>query len=117
MHSFGGRYDFACGTAAVSNFRVEVSGWDKHQSFFVEKSELRWSEQSGKQITLSSAIPDGAVVFLRLLPSLGADRSESVAYQTEFLQTTLDGRHRFRLHSVHPRVHRNSPVVRATSIQ
>jgi hypothetical protein len=82
------------GNTAVSIFRFEVSGWDKRQSFFVEKSELHWGEQSGKQIALSSAIPDGAVVFLRLLPSLCADRSESVAYQTEYLQTTVDGRRR-----------------------
>jgi hypothetical protein len=58
------------GNTAVSIFRFEVSDWDKRQSFFVEKSELHWGEQSGKQIALSSAIPDGAVVFLRLLPSL-----------------------------------------------
>jgi hypothetical protein len=83
------------GNTAVSIFRFEVSGWDKRQSFLVEKSELHWGEQSGKQIALSSAIPDGAVVFLRLLPSLCADRSESVAYQTEYLQTTVDGRHVF----------------------
>ena len=34
-------------------YRVEVSGWDKNQTFFVEKSELEWSEESGKQVTLS----------------------------------------------------------------
>jgi hypothetical protein len=28
---------------------VEVSGWDEHEDFFVEKTELQWSEQSGKQ--------------------------------------------------------------------
>ena len=66
-------------------YRVEVSGWDKSQTFFVEKSELEWSEESGKQVTLSSAIPDGAVVFLRLIRPLTADRSQSVPYETEFL--------------------------------
>ncbi len=72
----------------------------------MEKSELEWSEQSGKQIELTSAIPDGAVVFLRLLPSLAVDRSDPVAYQTEFLETTPNGRHQFRLHAVHPRPNR-----------
>ena len=52
--------------AAVTH-RVEVSGWDKHQTFFVEKSELVGDESAGKQIQLHAAIPDGAVIFLRLL--------------------------------------------------
>jgi hypothetical protein len=46
------------GNTAVSIFRVEISGWDKRQSFFVEKSELYWGEQSGKQIALSKKLPD-----------------------------------------------------------
>jgi hypothetical protein len=85
-------------------YRVEVSGWDKSQTFFVEKSELEWSEESGKQVTLSSAIPDGAVVFLRLIRPLTADRSQSVPYETEFLSVTPDGQNQFRLHPVSPRV-------------
>ena len=40
-------------------YRVEVSGWDKHQAFFVEQSELAWSEECGKQVALSHAVPDG----------------------------------------------------------
>jgi hypothetical protein len=55
-----GRISLA-GNTAVSIFRIEVSGWNKRQSFFVEKSELHWGAQSGKQNSLSSAIPDGAV--------------------------------------------------------
>ena len=39
----------------TSLYRVEVSGWDKSQTFFVEKSELEWNEESGKHVTLSSA--------------------------------------------------------------
>lgn len=85
-------------------YRVEVSGWDKSQTFFVEKSELEWSEESGKQVTLSSAIPDGAVVFLRLIQPLTTDRSQSVPYETEFLSVTPDGQNQFRLHPVSPRV-------------
>jgi len=46
------------GNTAAGIFPVEVSGWDKRQSFFVEKSELHWGEQSGKQIVLSKKLPD-----------------------------------------------------------
>jgi hypothetical protein len=32
---------------AVNVFRVEISGWDNNKAFFVENSELEWSEESG----------------------------------------------------------------------
>jgi hypothetical protein len=60
--------------------RVEVSGWDKYQAFFVEKS--------GKCVALTNAVLDGAVVFLRLLQSLGADRWHPVPYEAEFVAVT-----------------------------
>jgi hypothetical protein len=86
----------------ASLYRVEVSGWDKNKAFFVEKSDLEWSEQSGKQVTLSRAVPDGAVVFLRLAPCLSTEQSHPVTYVTEFLEMTAEGRHEFRLHPVSP---------------
>src|SRR5579871_580967 len=87
----------------TSLYRVEVSGWDKSQTFFVERSELEWNEESGKHVTLSSAVPDGSVVFLRLMQPLSADRSQSVPYETEFLSITPEGQYQFRLHPVSPR--------------
>lgn len=87
----------------TSLYRVEVSGWDKSQTFFVEKSELIWNEESGKHVTLSSAVPDGSVVFLRLIQPLSSDRSQSVPYETEFLSALPDGQNQFRLHPVNPR--------------
>ena len=86
----------------TSVYRVEVSGWDKSQTFFVEKSELEWNEESGKHVTLSSAVPDGSVVFLRLIQPLSADRSQAVPYETEFLSVTPEGHNQFRLHPVNP---------------
>ncbi len=88
----------------TSLYRVEVSGWDKSQIFFVEKSELEWSEESGKHVTLNSAVADGSVVFLRLIQPLTTDRSQSVPYETEFLSVTPDGQNQFRLHPVSPRI-------------
>lgn len=87
-----------------SLYRVEVSGWDKSQIFFVEKSELEWGEDSGKHVTLNSDVPDGSVVFLRLIQPLTTDRSQSVPYETEFLCVTPDGQNQFRLHPVSPRI-------------
>ena len=87
-------------------YRVEVSGWDKSQTFFVEKSELEWNEESDKQVCLSSAVPDGSVVFLRLIQPLTTDRAQPVPYETEFVSVTPDGQNQFRLHPVSPRVQR-----------
>lgn len=87
----------------TSLYRVEVSGWDKSQTFFVEKSELEWNEESGKHVTLSSAVPDGSVVFLRLIQPLSADSSQAVPYETEFVSITPGGQNQFRLHPVSPR--------------
>jgi hypothetical protein len=87
----------------TTHYRVEISGWDKNQAFFVEKSELAWSEQSGKQVALHSAIPDGAIIFLKLLQPLRMDRAHPVAYEAELVGVTQHGLHQFRLHSVSPR--------------
>ena len=84
-------------------YRVEVSGWDQNQAFFVEKSELEWNEESGKRVALTSAVPDGAVIFLRLLPSRSVDRSHPVPYEAELVAETPAGQRQFRLHPVNPR--------------
>jgi hypothetical protein len=79
--------------------------------FFVERSDLEWSEESGKQVALSHAVPDGAVVFLRLVPYLSTQQSHPVPYETEFVETNLEGRHEFRLHPVKPRNAERDPWI------
>jgi hypothetical protein len=81
-------------------YRVEVSGWDKNEAFFVEKSEMEWNEGSGKRVKLSNAVPDGAVIFLRWLQSLRTEPTRPVPYEAEFLAVTPDGQSQFRLHPV-----------------
>ncbi len=51
----------------VSTYRVEVSGWDSAQSFFVEIANLEWDEASSKNITLGRSLCPGTMVFVRLL--------------------------------------------------
>ena len=95
----------------TSLYRVEVFGWDENKTFFVEKSELEWNEESGKQVALSHAVPDGAVVFLRLLQPISTDRSLPVAYEAEFVSTTPSGQHQFRLHPACPRMDEENTLV------
>jgi hypothetical protein len=107
-------------TTRISIFPVEVSGWDQDHTFFVEKAQLHWwGESSRKQIALTSAIPHGAIIFLRFARNSRADRSgatstESLPYHTEFLEITPDGRHHFRLHSLARGAQPSAPISAAT---
>ena len=92
-------------------YRVEVSGWDQNRSFFVENSELEWSENSEKQVILSHGLTNGAVVFLRLLQPISADRGHPVAYEAELLSTTAEGYQQFRLRPISPKHDRQLETV------
>jgi len=92
--------------SSTNLYRVEVSGWDVNKAFFVENSELQWNENSGKEVTLSHGLTNGAVVFLRLLQPISADRGHPVAYEAEFVSTTSEGHQQFRLRPISPRPER-----------
>jgi hypothetical protein len=64
-----------------NNYRVEVSGWDARESFFVEKTLLAWEEGGRKQIMLRAVLRPGCVVFVRLLQSVASGNNFPVAYQ------------------------------------
>jgi hypothetical protein len=86
-----------------SSYSVEVSGWDSSHTFFVERSELCWNEENGKQLTLSRRLPSGAMIFVRLLQPTDAERSFPVAYETELLSAASETPQQFRLRRVVPR--------------
>ena len=87
----------------TSTYIVEVSGWDDSHTFFVERSELHWSEQSGKQLTLSHRLPPRAMIFVRLLQPMDGERAFPVAYQAEALSSAWEQPQQFRLTRVVPR--------------
>jgi hypothetical protein len=89
--------------AAEDRYRVEVSGWDTSQLFFVEKPELVWNEANGKQITLRRELRKRTMIFVRLLQTT-AERASPVAYWAEHIATTPQGYHQFRLNQVHPQI-------------
>jgi hypothetical protein len=82
---------------ATNVYRVEVSGWDDNKAFFVENSELVWTEDHGKQVKLSCSLSEGAIIFLRLLQPISNDRSHPVAYETELVARNPEGQQQFRL--------------------
>src|SRR5271156_4604208 len=52
-------------------YRVEVSGWDAKENFFVRKTSLDWKEREGKTVALHAAVRMDRVLFVRLLRPLG----------------------------------------------
>jgi len=92
---------------ATTRYRVEVSGWDAHKAFFVENSDLDWSGQADKRVTLSRGLPEGAVIFLRLLQPLTSERPHPVPYEAELVAKTEEGLRQFRLRPISSRAERN----------
>lgn len=87
--------------ANIDRYRVEVSGWDASDAFFVEKTTLDWSGGDKKEISLRSAVHEDAVVFVRLLQQLGD--SFPIAYRASVMRTEENGRTIVRLARLHPR--------------
>jgi len=88
----------------AGTYSVEVSGWDRFHSFFVEKSELCWNEETGKQLFLSRQLRSGAMIFVRLLLPTDAEPSFPVAYEAEPIFTLSGMPQKFRITRIVPRV-------------
>jgi len=88
----------------TSVYSVEVSGWDSNQSFFVEKSDLEWNEETGKRVVLSRRVREGSILFVRLLQPTAQERSYPVAYVAEAGPSVAlaNGQFQFRLKQILP---------------
>jgi hypothetical protein len=92
-------------TASLAgDYRIEVSGWGLNDAFFVEKTELHWTQGGDKKLLLHHAVPEGAVIFMRLITPESSFGSVPVAYQVEGVQPTNSiGLCEMRLLRMHPR--------------
>jgi len=66
-------------------YRVEVSGWDASENFFVEKTTLCWGHDTDKEISLRSPVREGSVVFVRLLQRSVNTDTIPIAYRVAAL--------------------------------
>lgn len=64
-----------------NTYRVEVSGWDSSENFFVEKTALRWGRNAQRQVILKARVREGCVLFVRLLQSAAMLNNVPIAYQ------------------------------------
>lgn len=92
-------------TATLSgNYRIEVSGWGLNDAFFVEKTDLHWTERGERKLMLHHSLPEGAVIFVRLIAPETSHSSVPVAYQVEGVQPmNSNGLCEMRLRRLHPR--------------
>jgi hypothetical protein len=65
----------------TKTYRVEVSGWDATDIFFVEKTALDWGQNARKTIQLHSVVREGCVLFVRLLQPSVVVTNFPIAYQ------------------------------------
>lgn len=87
-----------------ARYRIEISGWDVAENFFVEKTNLDWNEEDGKRVYLRRRLRDGAVVFVRLIAPTSLGRTFPVAHQVEEV-SRAEGAEMWevRLVQMHPR--------------
>ena len=91
-------------TEQSNSYRVEVSGWDASENFFVEKTMLNWGRDEKKEIHLRSALREGSVVFVRLLPPIANGNNFPIAYQAQRIgPRNADGHARVHLAQLRPR--------------
>ena len=65
----------------VERYKVEVSGWDHDEDFFVEQTQLEWQGPDVKKVNLRNRVRPGTMVFLRLLEPLNPPSVLPVAYR------------------------------------
>ena len=86
------------------DYRIEISGWGLDNSFFAERTDLLWTGDGEKQVQLHRALPEGAMVFVRLLASEPSSGSIPVAYQVQsVVPMDCNGRCQISLAQLHPR--------------
>jgi hypothetical protein len=87
-----------------TSYRVEVSGWDEREVFFVEKTTLDWSEGVGKKIELRARVAVQAVVFVRLSHQLGGSGSFPIPYRAVEISAKRDGYSTVLVQQMQPRL-------------
>src|SRR4029077_3898378 len=98
------------------DYRIEISGWGLDNSFFAERTDLLWTIDGEKQVQLHRALPEGAIVFIRLISSEPSAGSVPVAYQVRStVPMDRNGRCQLKLAQLHPRSKESLAVENASN--
>jgi hypothetical protein len=94
--------DFIAG--AQDSYRVEVSGWDKGENFFVERTQLVWGRDQMHEVNLRAPLRIGSIVFVRLIQNMLQNAAFPIAYQAVNLSAQdEEGLTCVKLEQMHPR--------------
>ena len=86
------------------SYGIEVSGWGLDSNFFVEKTELVWSQDGEKTIRLHRTLGEGAIIFVHLLIPVPTGNTAPVPYKVKGVQPMdRNGQCEIRLTQIHPR--------------
>jgi hypothetical protein len=98
------------------DYRIEISGWAVDNSFFVERTDLLWTANGEKQVQLHRELPEGTLVFIRLLAPESSLGSVPVAYQVrDVMPMDSRGKCQMRLSRLHPRSKESSAAKHASN--
>jgi hypothetical protein len=93
-----------CATNKADCYRVEVSGWDARENFFVEKTMLDWGSGGRKEVFLRAFVRVGSILFVRLLQPLASENNFPITYQTvNVAKNAANGQMRISLEQLRPR--------------
>jgi hypothetical protein len=107
----GGNMDSQPGR--FNGYRVEVSGWDASDNFFVEKTFLIWCDDEKKEVQLRCPLRQDSVIFVRLVQPPAYSGNFPIAYQVSWVGPQgSDGRSRVYLAHLRPRPNRREPSER-----
>ena len=95
-----------------SNYRVEVSGWDSTENFFLENALLYWNGNV-QELALRLQLREGSVIFVRLLQPFRGDENFPVPYVvSKVLADGAGGKNSVSIMRLHPRP-TNRPKIAA----
>jgi hypothetical protein len=84
--------------------RVEISGWDLSERFFVERGTLLDAQEEGKRATIHRPVRVGGLLFLRLLSSAHSSVAFPVAFRVREIRAELqDGTYEVTLRQMWPK--------------
>jgi hypothetical protein len=88
----------------TNSYRVEISGWDASDQFFVEHSMLEWGPEERKEVSLRGVVREGCVVFVRLLqPKEDSDNFPIACQVVKVKGKDAEGRTLVQLEQLRPR--------------
>ena len=94
----------------LNSYRVEASGWDASEDFFVENASLTWGSDEMEEIHLRCSLKEGSIVFVRLMRPLTSDDINTIPIPYQVMRVfprDVNGQARIQLRQLRPQCNSN----------